>query len=334
MTEEPGGRQSTIGTACFVDFDNLYDGLLDAALDRAGDHKKALESSLNVLGRLRTRLREDGAQMVIGRAYSPFDEYPGSEAAHPLALLGYEPQFVIHHTKWNSADLQLSIDLVEILHTRPDIERFVILGGDQDFIPIARKVLEARRELLICAPASVTSGDLVDRIGAERFLDAASLIEPDAAHRVPAAPIVRPAVEEPEPPAPVAEISPQSPRTTGARILGTVKLPQMSTWTPLSDSEALSDARQRQCLELIFGLSERFRANNKPEEVWLSPFLKKEMAEHFPELTHPQRRTLVNLLKEQGKIRIEERESQTGPYPYSVILLNPDHPVIVALRAS
>ncbi len=322
-------RPTLVGAACFVDFDNLYDGLLDAVVGEGKDHKKALESCLNVLGRLRKRLRDEGGQMVIGRAYSPFDEYPGSEAAHPLALLGYEPQFVIHHSKWNSADLQLSIDLVEILHTRPDIERFVLLGGDQDFIPIARKILEARRELLICAPAAVTSGDLIDRIGAERFLDAASLIEPETATPQ-VAPVQRPAEVVLE----VTQGEVAAPVRTGARILGTVKLPQMSAWTPLSDSEAWSEARQRQCLGLIFGLSERFRANDKPEEVWLSPFLKKEMAEHFPELTHPQRRTLVNLLKEQGKISIEERESQTGPYPYSVILLNLEHPAIAALRAS
>lgn len=332
MTERQP-RPAALGAACFVDFDNFYDGMLATSLHDERDHKKALESCLGVFGTMRTRLREDDTPMVIGRAYAPFDESPGSDAAHPLALLGYEPQFVIHHKKWNSADLQLSIDLVEVLHTRPDIERFVLFGGDQDFIPIARKVLEARRELLIVAPAPITSGDLIDRIGSKRFLDAATLI-PEADPVVQASAAAAPALAVSDGGAsPQASAAPSpSVRSGGARILGHVDLSARGVWSPLSDEAAISDERQEKCLQLILGLTERFRASGKAEEVWLSPFLKKEMAEHFAELTHPQRRKLVNYLKEQGKILIHERESQTGPYPYSVIVLNAEHPSVAAMR--
>lgn len=323
-------RPAALGAACFVDFDSFYDGMLATSLHDERDHKKALESCLGVFGTLRTRLREEGTPMVLGRAYSLFDESPGSDAAHPLALLGYEPQFVIHHKKWNSADLQLAIDLVEVQHTRPDIERFVIFGGDQDFLPIARKVLEARRELLIVAPAAITSGDLIDRIGGARFLDAATLVADAQASDAPGVEVSAPSAADDA--AHHAGETDTKPQARGARILGQVDLSTRGAWSPLSDSAAISDERQHKCLQLILGLSERFRANGQAQEVWLSPFLKREMAEHFAELTHPQRRKLVNLLKEQGKISIQERESQTGPYPYSVIVLNMEHPAVGEMR--
>ncbi|MFQ5507590.1 MAG: NYN domain-containing protein [Planctomycetota bacterium] len=330
--------------AVFVDFDNLFYGLLNGFYNRF--HKRSLEESLNLLAGLRAHLRDRDASIVLGRAYSSFDEYPGSEAAHPLALMGYDPQYVVQHKGKNSADLSLSLDLMEVLLTRSDIELFVIVGGDRDFIPVARKVLEARRELLIVALPQVTSGDLIDRVGPERFMDAGRLIAaPETDAR--AAPMDLPHLADLEPriakgvmegePEPAREaatesvLTPVPTESRGARILGRIDLQKTTSWTPLSDAEAQSDERQSRCLELILQMANRLEDKGGSAEVWLSPFLKNEMVDSFPHLTHPQRRRLVNLLKEQDKIRVEERESQTGPFPYSVVIVNQEHPDVVAM---
>ena len=65
-------------------------------------------------------------------------------------------------------------------------------------------------------------------------------------------------------------------------------------------------------------------------EVWLSPFLKGAMSQHFSGLVHPERRALINELRNRGVIRIEERENQYADHPYSVIVLDPNHPMVVA----
>lgn len=310
--------------AFFVDYDGLFHDLLGGIA--ANVRKRAVESALNLLTNLRARLRQEGTKMVLGRAYSAFDEYPGSEAAHALALSGFEPQYVVYTKGRTSADLQLSLDLLEVLLLRADIDTFVIIGGNQDLIPVARKVLEGRRELRIVALPHLASGDLIDRIGPERFLDATELIpvsdEGGGEHRE---------HDTPRPVEPAVALASQ-PVRRGAKILGHTTLPQ-SSWTPRSDEDALAPERQERSLKLLIGLAERFANNDGKPEVWLSPFLKNEMAEHFPDLTHPQRRRLVNLLKEQGKILIEERESQTGPYPYSVVIINRDHPAVAELIA-
>ncbi len=67
------------------------------------------------------------------------------------------------------------------------------------------------------------------------------------------------------------------------------------------------------------------------KEVWLSPFLKGPMSQHFSNLVHPERRALINELRNQGIIQVEERDNLYAEHPYSVIVLNENHPL--ALRA-
>ena len=60
------------------------------------------------------------------------------------------------------------------------------------------------------------------------------------------------------------------------------------------------------------------------------PFLKGAMSQHFSGLVHPERRALINELRNRGVIRIEERANQYADHPYSVIVLDSTHPMVVA----
>jgi hypothetical protein len=84
--------------------------------------------------------------------------------------------------------------------------------------------------------------------------------------------------------------------------------------------------RLQQCIDLIL----RSQVRHGSTEVWLSPFLKGPMSQHFSGLVHPERRALVNELRHRGVIRIEERENQYADHPYSVIVLDPAHPMVTA----
>ena len=74
----------------------------------------------------------------------------------------------------------------------------------------------------------------------------------------------------------------------------------------------------------------RAQVRHGSSEVWLSPFLKGPMSQHFSGLVHPERRALINELRHRGVIRIEERENQYADHPYSVIVLDQAHPMVVA----
>ncbi len=392
--------------AVFVDFENLFLSLKNRE-ELTGQRIRDL--CLGILEHLKARLHADKAPMVLGRSYAAFDTYPGMEVAHDLALMGFDPQYVLTgHAGKNSADVQLACDVCRVLYRRPDIDAVVIVSGDRDFIPIARQVLEENRELRVVAIPDSTSGDLRMRVGAERFWNALELIGVDPR------PLVKPLLgrqplpDGAAPPvdggangngtaqpapfaagagsggngsaahgdgaaagaatgigasgngaggngaggngaggngaggnghgpggvfghgvaaagAPVDEIGRFERSARGrAAIVGHIPV----TWR--TGEELPHDAelteRLQQCIDLIL----RAQVRHGSPEVWLSPFLKGPMSQHFSGLVHPERRALVNELRHRGVIRIEERENQYADHPYSVIVLDGGHAMVLA----
>jgi len=336
--------------AVFVDFENLFLSLKNRS-ELTGHRIRDL--SLGILEQLKVRLHADKAPMVLGRSYAAFDAYPGMEVAHDLALMGFDPQYVlVGHAGKNSADVQLACDVCRVLYRRPDIDAIVIVSGDRDFIPIARQVLEENRELRVVAIPDTTSGDLRMRVGAERFWNALELISPESrAARVAAAspPVASPVAVLAAAEAAVGQGSPSVatvPATAAseglvdgaadgghdernkpgrtAAIVGHIPV----TWrtVPELSSDGVGSERLQQCMDLILRAQQRHGS----AEVWLSPFLKGPMSHHFSGLVHPERRALINELRQRGAIRIEERENQYADHPYSVIVLDTAHPLVVA----
>lgn len=331
--------------AVFVDFENLFLSLKNRE-ELTGQRIRDL--CLSILEHLKARLHADKAPMVLGRSYAAFDTYPGMEVAHDLALMGFDPQYVLTgHAGKNSADVQLACDVCRVLYRRPDIDAIVIVSGDRDFIPIARQVLEENRELRVVAIPDSTSGDLRMRVGADRFWNALDLIGDEVrSHRqtmdpTSAAPasVATPAL----PLEPMAKAVPEVGATNGqsdhspddrleraarsrAAIVGHIPV----TWRTADDLPHDGEVGERlaQCIDLIL----RAQVRHGSAEVWLSPFLKGPMSQHFSGLVHPERRALVNELRHRGVIRIEERENQYADHPYSVIVLDAAHPMVVAAQ--
>lgn len=350
--------------AVFVDFENLFLSLKNRE-ELTGQRIRDL--CLGILEHLKARLHADKAPMVLGRSYAAFDTYPGMEVAHDLALMGFDPQYVLTgHAGKNSADVQLACDVCRVLYRRPDIDAIVIVSGDRDFIPIARQVLEENRELRVVAIPDSTSGDLRMRVGGERFWNALELIgiEPRTQVKAPAAATPVPAVDgtgagvPAAPPAvgnghvappPAAAAGPNGQNgqngqnghavaaghaeeiarleraaRSRAAIVGHIPV----TWRTADELPHEGELTERlaQCIDLIL----RAQVRHGSPEVWLSPFLKGPMSQHFSGLVHPERRALVNELRHRGVIRIEERENQYADHPYSVIVLDVAHPMVVA----
>jgi len=313
--------------AVFVDFENLFLSLKNRE-ELSG--LRIRELSLGILEQLKARLNKDKAPMVIGRSYAAFDTYPGMEVAHDLALMGFDPQYVlVGHAGKNSADVQLACDVCRVLYRRPDIDAIVIVSGDRDFIPIARQVLEENRELRVVAIPDSTSGDLRMRVGGDRFWNALDLIDVDKSEpqlpSVGSAEGVAAATEAAEVVIPdAAERNLEDiPEDHKAAIVGHIPV----TWrTDELPEDSRVTERLGQCIELIL----RAQVRHGSSEVWLSPFLKGPMSHHFSGLVHPERRALINELRHRGVIQIEERENQYADHPYSVIVLDSTHPLVAS----
>jgi uncharacterized LabA/DUF88 family protein len=307
--------------AVFVDFENLFQSLKGRE-ELSG--LRIRELSLGILEHLKQRLHTDKAPMVLGRSYAAFDTYPGMEVAHDLALMGFDPQYVlVGHAGKNSADVQLACDVCRVLYRRPDIDAIVIVSGDRDFIPIARQVLEENRELRVVAIPDSTSGDLRMRVGADRFWNALDLISVEKPEQKSAAEPSASPVENGQSTEPVDGVHVDDLDEHKAAIVGHIPV----TWrTDELPQDAHVDERLNQCLELILQAQVRHGSS----EVWLSPFLKGPMSHHFSGLVHPERRALINELRHRGVIQIEERENQFADHPYSVIVIDQAHPMVVA----
>jgi hypothetical protein len=330
--------------AVFVDFENLFLSLKNR--EELSGHR-IRDLCLSILEQLKGRLHAEKAPMVLGRSYAAFDAYPGMEVAHDLALMGFDPQYVlVGHAGKNSADVQLACDVCRVLYRRPDIDAVVIVSGDRDFIPIARQVLEENRELRVVAIPDTTSGDLRMRVGAERFWNALELIavETGNGRKVdPVVPAAAPTELAPSAVAAEAGVLQPAPAVNGngavhddgqpngergkaprAAIVGHIPV----TWRTADELvvDGQLGERLQQCIDLIL----RAQVRHGSQEVWLSPFLKGPMSQHFSGLVHPERRALVNELRQRGVIRIEERENQYADHPYSVIVLDNGHPMVQA----
>ncbi|GAB4153522.1 MAG: hypothetical protein Fur0037_22320 [Planctomycetota bacterium] len=319
--------RSEMRSAVFVDFENLYHSLKgrpDLGQVRIRD------LSLSILENLKGKLLREGCPMVLGRSYAAFDAFPGMEVAHDLALMGLDPQYVLVGSSGkNSADIHLAVDVSRVLFRRADIDLIVIVSGDRDFIPVARQVLEENRDLRVVAIPDTTSGDLRMRVGSERYWNALDF----AGGEFVPAPSRQQEAEGPPPPgsngskvaAGLDARTEEPPADRGASVVGRIPV----TW---SRTEAIPkdvvERRLVECLELLL----RSQARHGSREIWLSPFLKGPMSQHFGSLVHPERRALINELRMRGAIRIEERENLYADYPYSVIVLDENHEMVRAAK--
>jgi hypothetical protein len=157
-----------------VDFENLLWGM---ANQLKAPYPELIDLSVSALGKVKEYMAATLKQaVVIGRAYADWEHESVSAALQPLALMGLHPEYVLTKQGKGSADLSLSLDGQEILLTRPEILHFVVVGGDRDYMPVARRILERGRSVKIVGFEASTSGDLRAMVGPGNFIDAAAFV--------------------------------------------------------------------------------------------------------------------------------------------------------------
>ncbi|HEX8199530.1 MAG TPA: NYN domain-containing protein, partial [Isosphaeraceae bacterium] len=124
-------------TAFFWDIENLTRGY-----GRAEEAVATLSLAAIVAG---VRATADIGRIAVNRAYANWSDRRLSGLRHELFDLGIEPVQVFDfnfEVKKNNADFHLVIDAVELLHTRPTIDHYVIVTGDGGYAALVRKLHE------------------------------------------------------------------------------------------------------------------------------------------------------------------------------------------------
>lgn len=132
----------------FIDGDNISGSMADAVYDNAREFGKLCEAHL-------------------------FANFKGADSEWSLAA--YRHALAIHHlpviiAKKNTTDIGLTIQAMETLYKRPDVDVYIIASNDTDFMPLAAAI-RAHGKVAVCL---YTSKDNMQQTTA---YDTAKLVE-------------------------------------------------------------------------------------------------------------------------------------------------------------
>jgi uncharacterized LabA/DUF88 family protein len=144
-------------TAIFIDLENLLCGY--ALTDK---ETEALDLR-GILTQVRS-LDHLVGRVAIGRAYANWQSYKTRPLHAVMNELNISQEHVqaVNVSQKNLADIALCTDVMDVLHTRPNIKTFVIVSGDGGFAWMVRRLNEYGKNVVVAAYESQTNKVLKD----------------------------------------------------------------------------------------------------------------------------------------------------------------------------
>lgn len=142
--------------AVFIDFENVY-----VSVREKFDAQPNFELIMDRC--------EDYGRIVLARAYADWYRYPRVTSA--LFANGVEPMYVptYYYDREagrtgrpikNSVDIHLCIDVMRTLYTQSHIDKFILVTGDRDFIPLVNAVRQHGKEVIVIGIGGTASAHL------------------------------------------------------------------------------------------------------------------------------------------------------------------------------
>ena len=285
--------------ALFVDFENIYYFIRNRTTDLAD----ASEAAISTVRNLRYKLTDDyQSQCIVQHAYSDFERLGGSSQG-AFYLIGIETHNVLSTEHKNAADMRLCIDAMETLYTRPEIETFVLIAGDRDYIPLVQHLRKHAKTVRVVAFKDNMSGDLLKVADEANFIDANDLL-PEGVVLGEERRTLFP--EETSSSSKAAKVQKAQP----ARVPLPVQEPEFKPVRPFTT------AGEREAMRIML---EHF---GDKTEIWMSPYLRRMRGE-MVNLAEYERRAIINDLVSKGAITVKTRQGDENDY--SVILVNYNH---------
>ena len=310
-----------------VDFENLYYHFKHR-------HPRLADPQLYVLDIVRTlreKLRvENQLETLVLNVYADFERIGPASSLGAFYLMGANTRNVLGTDHKNAADMQLCIDALEVMYTRPDINTFIFLAGDRDYIPVIQHLHRQGRQVKVAGFRSSVSGDLLQIVGENNWINCQDMLSKER--------IATLETLESEPVPVITPVIQPVLRSNHATAISAAIMRQEVVAEPALEGVAhieydgfglpkeLNDEDELTCLQLM--LDEM--AHRRTGEIWLSPFLRR-LPDLMPQLNDFDRRNLIESLKAAAVLQIEKIPAE--PYHYSVIRLNYNHPDVRRLYA-
>ena len=132
--------------AIFYDIENLLKGY---------NFSQQLINNLSITNIVAAIQDSDGlGKIALQRAYANWSDPRLGSLRGEICELGIDPIQIFGFSrdqKKNAADIQLTIDAIDLAHIRPALEFYVIVSGDGGFAALAKKLHEYRKTVIGCA---------------------------------------------------------------------------------------------------------------------------------------------------------------------------------------
>src|ERR687886_505612 len=163
--------------AIFIDWENIYISTVTE-----------YNSKPNVSAILE-KAREYG-RIVSATAYADWTDGDFRQAPPTLYSNGISPRYISaryfpggksQKRRTNSIDVMLAVECSDFLHNHPQVDTYVLVTGDGDFIPLVSLLRSKGKNVVVIGVSEATSYHLIE--SADHFISYASLLEEERAAR-------------------------------------------------------------------------------------------------------------------------------------------------------
>lgn len=299
-------------SALFIDFENVYYAIASEPHGLTSD--AAMSATMTAITELRQHLRKADEVLVVERSYADWERLPLT-AQRQLQISGILPRFTDSRVDKNTADIELSLDAMYFLLTRPELDHFVLVGGDRDYLPLLRRLKEHNRALTVCSFQRSLSGDVrefASNYAGSTIVELDTLVDLDAYRPKKAASS-----------SPSLTLSPTLAKPTARPSTSTSPAPAPAV--PYAPGSAAYAHHERYAAAM-----NQFQRDKGFSEIHLGPFVRwLRETRVLDDLSSQHQRQVFDELCKMGAVTVEDRDTGQG-YSFSVAHLNWNHPLVRA----
>jgi uncharacterized LabA/DUF88 family protein len=164
--------------AVFIDWENIY--ISTVTEYGAKPNVSAILEKAREYGRI-----------VSATAYADWTDGDFRDAPPTLYSNGISPRYISaryfpggrsQKRRTNSIDVMLAVECSDFLHYHPQVDSYVLVTGDGDFIPLVSLLRSRGKKVVVIGVSEATSYHLIE--SADAFISYASLLEEERAARV------------------------------------------------------------------------------------------------------------------------------------------------------
>ncbi len=163
--------------AVFIDWENIY--ISTVSEYNAKPNVSAILEKAREYGRI-----------VSATAYADWTDGDFRDAPPTLYSNGISPRYISaryfpggrsQKRRTNSIDVMLAVECSDFLHNHPQVDTYVLVTGDGDFIPLVSLLRSRGKKVVVIGVSEATSYHLIE--SADDFVSYASLLEEERAAR-------------------------------------------------------------------------------------------------------------------------------------------------------